>query len=84
MLNFDMCEESRVAEIRFTAWADVVSIVGFVSSSSASATLLKRMLKTSWKHNNINLLIVKAGYFLTQYLFICSLPNPYSHKNLVE
>ena len=80
MLNFDMCEESRVAEIRFTTWADIVSIIGFISSSSASTTLLKRMFNTSWKHNNINLLRVKAGYFLAQYLFICSLLNPYSHK----
>ena len=55
VFDFDVGEEGRVAEIGLSAGTDVVSVVGFVPASASSSGLLEGMLKTGWKHLNINI-----------------------------
>jgi len=50
MFDFDMSEESRITEIGFSAWTNIISVVRLISSSSAATTLLEGVLQTGWKH----------------------------------
>jgi len=65
VLNLDMREERRIAEIGFAAGTDVVSIVGFVPASPAAATLLEGMLQTGGKHINIQLYQSNTCFHIT-------------------
>ena len=44
MFDFNVGEESRVTEVRFAAWTNVVSVVGLIATSPSSSSLLKRVL----------------------------------------
>jgi hypothetical protein len=50
MLYFDMSEKGGIAQIRFSARTDVITIVGLVTSSATASTLLERMFETGGEH----------------------------------
>lgn len=50
VLYFDVSEKGRIAKIRFSARADVITVVGFVTTSPTTSTLLERMLEAGGKH----------------------------------
>lgn len=52
VLGFNMCEKSRITQIRFTTRADIVPVIGIISSSSP-ISLLKMVL--DGKHVEPNL-----------------------------
>lgn len=63
VFNFDVCEEGGVAEVGLATGTDVISVVGLISASSASTTLLKGMLETSGEHDDNNNYKVHDGAF---------------------
>jgi hypothetical protein len=54
VFDFDVSEEGRIAEIGLAAGTNIISVIGLISSSSASTTLLKWMLETGGEHDDNN------------------------------
>ena len=50
MLDFYVSKESRVAEIGLPTGTNIISVVGFVASSSSSSSGLIGMFERSGKH----------------------------------
>jgi hypothetical protein len=51
VFDFDMGEESRIAEVRLATGTYIVSVVGLVAASPSPSALLEGVLQTCREHH---------------------------------